>query len=238
MAERRTVHVPGSVERALDVALDKALAIQRPAVLAYLDRARARRAGATPAQLIGQLERRYRVAVVGIGAACGGVAAVQGVGTASSIAAGAAEITAFVSATALYVLAVAEIHGVPVSDPEVRRALVLAALVGEGAVTAIGAATDDGAHWAHVIGRSSSREKIMGMNGRLAHLLVTRFGARQSALLLGRALPMGIGAGIGAAGNAALARSAIRAAGRAFGPAPRIFAPRIVDVSPARPELR
>ena len=56
-------------------------------------------------------------------------------------------------------------------------------------------------HWAQVIGRTASRDKIAGINSRLAHLLVTRFGARQGALLVGRALPLGIGAGIGAAGN-------------------------------------
>ena len=40
-------------------------------------------------------------------------------------------MTAFVSATALYVLALAELHGVPVSDPEVRRVLVVSVLFGE-----------------------------------------------------------------------------------------------------------
>lgn len=234
---KRKVRLPGSVERVLDVALDRALAVQRPAVLAYLDRARAKRPDATPAQVIEQLEHRYRSAVIGIGAASGSAAAVPGVGTAASLAAGTAEITAFVSATALFVLAVAEIHGVPVSDPEVRRALVLAVLLGEGGAAAIGGSSVDGKHWAQVIGRSNSREKITGSNGRLAHLLVTRFGARQGALLFGRALPLGIGAGIGAAGNAALARSAITSARRAFGPAPREFPPRVVDVRPS-PELR
>ncbi|MGI8759843.1 MAG: hypothetical protein ACR2LF_00760 [Jatrophihabitantaceae bacterium] len=240
---KRKVRVPGSVERVLDVALDKALAIQRPAVLSYLDRVRAKRPDASPAQVIGQLEHRYRTAVIGIGAASGGAAAVPGVGTAGSLAAGAAEITAFVSATAMYVLAVAEIHGVPVSDPEVRRALVLAVLVGEGGAAAVAGASVEGAsvegaHWAQVIGRSNSHDKISGVNGRLAHLLVTRFGARQGALLFGRALPLGIGAGIGAAGNAALARSAISAGRRAFGPPPRRFSPRVVDVGPPPRELR
>jgi hypothetical protein len=60
--------------------------------------------------------------------------------------------------------------------------------------------------------------------------MLTRFGSRQGALLLGRALPLGIGAGIGAAGNAALARLSIRASRRIFGPPPSTFGPRIVDV--------
>jgi hypothetical protein len=229
----KPVRVPKSVEHALDAALDRALAIQRPVVLAYLDRVRAKRPDATAAQIIEQLERRYLAAVVGIGTASGAAAAIPGVGTGTAIATGAAEIAGFVSATAMFVLAVAEVHGVPVSDPEVRRALVLAVLLGEGAAAALEGAAGHAPHWAQVIGRTTSRDKVAGINGRLAHLLVTRFGARQGALLVGRALPLGIGAGIGAAGNAALARTAITSARRAFGPAPATMAPRVIDVAPA-----
>jgi hypothetical protein len=50
--------------------------------------------------------------------------------------------------------------------------------------------------------------------------------------LIGRAVPLGIGAGIGAVGNAVLARSAIAAAREAFGPAPTRFPPRVIDVHP------
>ncbi|MCU1657586.1 MAG: hypothetical protein JWO57_2242 [Pseudonocardiales bacterium] len=231
---KRPVRVPAGVERALDVALDKALAIQRPAVLAYLERVRAKRPAATPAKVIEQLERRYLTAVIGIGGASGAAAAIPGVGTGAAIASGVAEITAFVSATAMYVLAVAEVHGVPVSDPEIRRALVLAVLLGEGATVAIEGVGAEAPHWAQVIGRTTSRDRVAGINSRLGHLLVTRFGARQGALLLGRALPLGIGAGIGAAGNAALARTAIASARRAFGPAPKTFGPRVIDVPPRR----
>jgi hypothetical protein len=232
----KPVRVPKSVENALDTALDKALSIQRPVVLAYLDRVRSKRPGASPAAIIEQLERRYFAAAVGIGGASGAAAAIPGVGTGTAIATGAAEVAGFVSATAMFVLAVAEVHGVPVSDPEVRRALVLAVLLGEGAAVALEGAAGPGHHWAQVISRTTSRDKIAGVNSRLAHLLLTRFGARQGALLVGRALPLGIGAGIGAAGNAALARTAITAARRAFGPAPAVLAPRVIDMAPTARE--
>jgi hypothetical protein len=229
---KRKVPIPSSIERVLDAALDKALVVQRPVVQAYLDRVRARQPHASPAMVVRQLERRYTAAAVGIGAASGGAAAVPGVGTTASVAAGAAEITAFVSATAMYVLALAELHGVPVSNPDVRRALVLGVLVGGEGAAAIEAVDGAGRHWAQVINRPDAKGKIAGINSRLAHLLLTRFGARQGALLVGRALPLGIGAGIGAAGNAALARAAITAARRAFGPAPESFPGRVVDVKP------
>lgn len=233
---QRRIPVPPAAERALDTALDHALAVQRPVVLNYLDRARRRRPDLTPAQVVTQLERRYLAAVIGIGGASGAAAAVPGVGTAAAVASGAAEITAFVSASAMFVLALAELHGLPVSDPELRRALVVSVLVGEGGVAALEGAARGEAHWAHVIARSTPRDKITGINTHLSRLLLRRVGARQGALLFGRALPLGIGAAIGAGGNAALARTAISVARKAFGPPPEQFPPRVIDVeAPRRP---
>jgi hypothetical protein len=222
--------VPSRVERMLDVALDKALAVQRPAIQAYLGRVRRRHPDVTPAELVKQLEHRYLAAVMGIGGASGAAAAVPGAGTAATLASGAAEVTAFVSATAMYVLALAELHGIPVSDPEVRRALVVSVLVGEAGITALeGGAKVAEKHWAHVLARATPRDKINVLNSYLARRFVRRLGTRQGALLLGRALPLGIGAAVGAGGNAALARGAIASARKAFGPAPRRFPPRVVD---------
>jgi hypothetical protein len=156
------------------------------------------------------------------------------VGTGASVASGVAEIAAFVSATATFVLAVAEVHGVPSDDPQVRRALVLTILLGDIGAAALAGSEVEAKHWAHVLGRSSSKDAVQGINSRLGRLLVTRFGARQGALMLGRALPFGVGAGVGAVGNLALGRAAVRAARRAFGAPPRGFAPRVIDIGPAR----
>lgn len=234
------VTVPRAVtwrmDRALDAALDKALLIQRPAVLTYLERVRSRNPTMTPAQLVRLLERRYLAAVTGIGGASGAAAALPGAGTGTALASGAAEVTGFVSATAMYVLALAELHSLPVSDPEVRRTLVVAVLVGGSAETILDETERGASHWAQVLARRASsgkaRDKPRGLDDRLTRLLLTRFGTRQGALLLGRALPLGIGAGIGAAGNAALARSAISTAREAFGPPPHQFPPRVIDVEP------
>jgi hypothetical protein len=233
---RRRLPVPGSVERALDTALDKVLAVERPAVLAYVSRVRRKHPLASPAEVIEQLERRYVGAVVGVGAASGGAAALPGTGTAASVASGAAEIAAFVSATGLFVLALAEVHGLPVTDPQLRRALVLTVLLGDLGAAAVAGAELEPKDWAQVLGRSTSKDKIRGINSRLGHLLVTRFGARQGALLAGRALPFGIGAGVGAVGNAALARRAITASRRVFGPPPDRFPDRVLDADPATSE--
>jgi hypothetical protein len=221
--------MPGGVEQALDSALDAALRIQRPVVLAYLARVRERNPSASPAEVVSKLERQYLSAVVGLGGASGAAAAVPGVGTGTALATGAAEIAAFVSATAMFVLSVAEVHGIPVNDPQLRRALVLTVLLGEVGEAAVEGEVLQAPHWAQVLGRSASRERIAGVNARLARVAMTRFGRRQGALLFGRALPLGIGAGIGAIGNAALARGTIAAARRAFGPPPRRFPSRVID---------
>lgn len=230
MSKASGTPVPASVERMLDRALDRALSIQRPVVLAYLDRVRIRDPHATPAQVIARLERRYRMAVIGTGAASGGVAAVPGAGTTASFATGAAEIAAFLSTTAMYVLAVAEVHSVPTGDPQVRRALVLTVLLGDLGEAALAGAEIEPRHWAQALGKTTSKDTIRAVNGRLAHIFATRFGARQGAMLAGRALPFGVGAGIGAVGNAALSRHVVGSARRAFGTPPDRFPPAIVEV--------
>ncbi len=235
MAKRRflpQIPLPSRIEHTLDSALDKALAVQRPAVISYLNRARENSPRMTPAELENQLAKRYRQAVMGIGGASGAAAALPGAGTAASLASGAAEITAFVSASAMYVLALAELHDLPVNDPQTRRALVLSVLVGEGGAAIVAGASGSDVHWARVLGRSTSKEQIAGINGRLGRMLLTRFGTRQGALLFGRALPLGVGAGVGAFGNAALAKGIVKNARKAFGPPPKQFPARVVDVEP------
>jgi hypothetical protein len=90
----------------------------------------------------------------------------------------------------------------------------------------------DAKHWGQVLGMSSSRDTVREINAQLGRHLVGRFGARQGALMVGRALPLGVGAGIGAVGNLALGRSAIGAARRVFGPPPQRFAGPVWDATP------
>jgi hypothetical protein len=222
--------VPRSVERALDTALDRALSIQQPVVVAYLNRTRRRRPDASPAELVTMLERRYLAAVVSAGAASGGAAALPGAGTAASLAGGAAEIAAFVSTTAMFVLALAEVYDIPTDDPQVRRALVLTVMLGELGEAALAGGEIEGKHWARVLGKSASKDTTKTLNARITHLLIARFGAKQGVLAAGRALPFGIGAGVGAAGNAALGRAVVGSARRAFGPPPIRFPARVIDV--------
>lgn len=60
----------------------------------------------------------------------------------------------------------------------------------------------------------TTRGSVLGKN------FITKYGTKQGVIVLGRVAPFGIGAVIGGGANAALAALAVRAARRAFGPAP------------------
>ena len=169
------------------------------------------------------LERRYLGAVVGTGAASGGAAAMPWHRHGASVATGAAEIAAFVSTTAMYVLALAEVYDVSTDDPQMRRALVLTVLLGELGEAALAGGQIQGKHWARVLGKSSNKDTAKVLDSQVTRLFIARFGARQGALSPAGRCPFGIGAAFGAVGNAALGRSVIGSARRAFGPPPGRF---------------
>ncbi len=230
MGKRRAVALPAFVEDVLDATLDKALRLQRPVITTYLDRIRVRHRAVEPAQFIRLLERRYLAAVAAVGAASGGAAAMPGAGTTASLASAALEISAFTEATALFALAMAEVHGLRLEDDEMRRAIVLAILLGDSGVEiAEIAAAGAGARWGQVMAHRAPEDTIHRVNHALTTHFLARYGSRQGALALGRALPLGVGAGIGLVGNVALGRAAVSAARRMFGPPPAKLPPRIVD---------
>lgn len=198
--------------------LDGALTIQRPAVEAHVERLKRRLPDAPPERLVAELEKQYLAAVGTLGAAAGGAAAVPGIGSTTALAFSVAEIGSFVDATVLFTLAVAEVHGVEVRDLARRRALVLAVLLGNsGSAIVEKAAGRTGAHWGKLLVQGMPMDKIVMVNRLLGRNFITKYSSKQGVLVLGRVLPMGIGAAIGASGNAALGYASVRAARRAFG---------------------
>lgn len=217
--------VIGSV---LSVALDKAVDVHQPVIDAYLRRARQRRPEATPAELITSLERQYLAAVTALGGAGGAVAAMPGPWSPGAFALNIAEVSAFLDASACFVLAVAEVHGVRVDDLNRRRTLLVAILLGNSGATFVQEAAGRTApHWGRMIVKGIPMSAIRNANKVLGRNFVTKFGTKQGVLVLGRSVPFGLGALIGSAGNAALGRTTIAAARTAFGPAPA-----------ARPEMQ
>ncbi|HEY4005796.1 MAG TPA: hypothetical protein VGM60_11510 [Pseudonocardia sp.] len=204
----------------LKSAVERALRVQQPLVNSYIAKVRHKKPGATPGEVLAALEKQYLVAVGGTGAAAGGAALIPGIGTAASLATGAAEVVAVLDASVLYALAAAEVHGLRMEEVERRRALVLAVVLGEGGTQLMQRAVGGSKHWGRQLADALPLPKLGPINQTLVRMFVKRFVARQGALMFGRALPFGAGAVIGAVGNVTIGRSVINSTHRAFGPPP------------------
>lgn len=219
----------GSPEHPLTIrALDRVLAIQRPAVLAHLRSIRLRHPHATPAEIVRILERRYLAAVTTGGAAVGATAVVPGIGTGVTLALSGVETVAFLEATTLFAQSVAEVHGIPVADPDRARALVLTLMLGKEGVDlvaqlagqAAGRGPNRSTYWGELVTKTLPRAAVGPMVDRLKSAFIRQFAARGGASWIGKALPFGIGAAVGGAGNNILGRRVLTGSRRAFGMPP------------------
>lgn len=214
---------PGAAAQVLSRVLERGSRAQRPAVRAYLDRLRRIDPGASPADIAAKLERHYLRAVTATGAAVGSAAAFPGIGTLGALSSVAGETVVFLEATAVFVLAIAELHNIPAQHREQRRALVLAVLVGEDGKRAvadlIGPGRTSGA-WLTEGTVSLPLPAVAELNRRLLRYFVRRYTLRRGALAFGKLLPVGIGATVGAGGNRMMGKKIVGNAQRAFGTPP------------------
>lgn len=212
----------GMPARVLSQVLEASTRVQAPAVKAYVARLRRTNPNATPADIVTKLETRYLAAVMASGAAVGSAAAFPGIGTLAALSAVAGETLVFLEATALFVLAVAEVHGIPVDQRDRRRALVLSVLVGEdskGAITEfIGPSRTSGAWLAET--ELLPLPVVSQLNSKLMQYFVKKYTIKRTAMVFGKMLPVGIGAAVGGGGNRLMGRKIINNARQAFGPAP------------------
>ncbi|MBY0441159.1 MAG: hypothetical protein K2Q25_03315 [Mycobacteriaceae bacterium] len=192
-----------------------------PAATAYVARLRRINPGATPAEIVTKLEKRYLTAVTIAGLGVGLTATLPGIGTLTALAAAVGETVLFLEATALLVLALASVYGIPVEQgPQRQRALVLSVLVGEGSKAAV----------AELLGPARTRGgwvadgmatlpllTVAQLNWRMLTYIAKRYTLRRSALLFGKLLPMGIGAVIGAIGNRIAGKKIVSNSRAAFG---------------------
>lgn len=214
--------VGDQARKTLTVALDKGIAVQQPTVEKYIARAKQRNPTATPSEVIASLERQYLSAVIAFGCASGASAAAPAVGTGAGLIVNITEVGAFIDASALFCMAVSEVHGVQIHDLERRRTLLMGVLMGNGGSRIVEkVAGRTGTHWAKSVVKALPMARIDAMNKVLGPRFITKYGTKQGVLVLGRDLPLGIGAAIGAGGNAALGRMTVSGARRAFGPAPQ-----------------
>ena len=212
--------------------LDRLLAIQRPVVVRHVRTLRRRHKKATPEKLIRILEREYLTAVTTGGAAVGASAVIPGVGWGVSLALSGVETAGFLEASALFAQSVTEVHGIAITDPDRARALVMAMMMGapgaslvrQFAGEALGTAPARSAFWGELVTQKLPKAAISGLTDSVRKSFVRRFAASQTATVIGRAVPFGIGAVVGGTGNHLLGRKVVMSARDAFGPAPQFFA--------------
>lgn len=231
----------GSAEHPLTVrALDRVLAVQRPVVLAHLRGIRVRHPDAATVEIVRMLERRYLAAVTTGGATVGATAVVPGIGTGMTLALSGVETLGFLEATTLFAQSVAEVHGMPIENPDRARALVLTLLLGQEGIDlvtqlagqAAGRGPSRDAYWGELVTKTIPRVAVGPLVDRLKTSFVRRFAARGGASWLGKALPFGVGAAVGGTGNHILGRRVITTSRRAFGMPPLLLPP---DLEP-RPD--
>jgi hypothetical protein len=220
---QREVGLPAVLLRGLE----KAISMQRSPAAGYVARLRRARPNATPAEIVAVLEKRYLTAVTGTGAAVGSAAAAPGIGTGVALALSGGETAVFLEATALFALAVAEVHGIRVADVERGRTLVLAVVLGDsGAMLVEKMAGRTGQHWAELLPDAIPMSSITAINKTLGRWFLRNYSRKQGMMALGRLAPFGIGAAIGAAGNRAFGRTVVNTSRRVFGPPPTNFGER------------
>ncbi|WP_350349537.1 hypothetical protein ABIQ69_06390 [Agromyces sp. G08B096] len=208
--------------------IDAVLAIQRPVVVAHLRGIRGRHPDAPPDRLVRILEQRYLAAVTTGGAAVGATAVIPGIGTGVTLALSGVETAGFLEATALFAQSVAEVHGIPVENPERARALVMTLMLGrEGsdlvrqfAAQASGTGIARNAYWGELITNTLPKAMMGTVVDRLRHVFLKQFAVRGGAGWIGKALPFGVGAAVGGIGNHVLGRRVLAQSRLAFGHAP------------------
>ena len=210
---------------------DRLLSVHRPVVLAHLRSIRRHNPGASPEDVVRILEKRYVTAVTAGGAATGAAAVIPGVGTIAALGISGAETVGFLEASALFAQSVAEVHGLSTAEPERSSTLVMALMLGPAGANLVqqfaGEVTGTGkprsAYWGELVTKRLPSTMLKTLTDRVRKSFVRRFAARQSANIVFRVVPFGIGAVVGGAGNRIAGKRVVSAPREAFGPTPAGF---------------
>lgn len=143
-------------------------------------------------------------------------AGVRAAGTAVPMVAGLSgtdpgEPVASLRRTMVYLLALAELHGVDLADTDRRKTLVAAVLLGdEGATLASDALSGPGGRWARGLAASAPVARLAGGNALVA-------------TLVHKIVDGGVAVALASGGEAVRARAVVAQAARAFGRPPERF---------------
>lgn len=200
--------------------LSKALESQQPVAKANVARLRRVHPDKSPAELIAYLNKWYIGSVSATGAGAGAAAVVPNGWV--QIPAALADLLAYLEASVLYVLSVAEIHRLDLEDVERRKLLVTAVLLGNSAATTaleplIGRTAP---YWGKKVVQAIPMAVIDSANKIVGPRFITKWGVKQGVLVLAKQVPLMIGAAIGGGGNGLFGWFVIKSARKILGPPP------------------
>lgn len=199
----------------------KVLESQLPIAVNTVSRLRRVHPDKSPKELVGIVDKSYMGLVTGSGASAGLASVVPNGPVQGPVA--VVDLAAFLEASVMYVLTVSEIYGVDIEDFERRRFLVMTALLGNSGTTTVTQALGKKTvpYWSHKIINAILMKAINQANKVLGPRFITKYGAKQGVLVLGKQLPLALGAVVGAGGNATFGYFVTRSTKRLLGTAPQ-----------------
>lgn len=223
----KAVDSKGRPKPAFQRAVLAVMRAQRPLVIANLRRLTKKHLHDSPGELAERMSRRYIAALATTGATAGGVGAVPGIGTATSLGASFGAALGFLELTALYAQSIAELAGLHTKTDQQAQALVMTIMLGEeGRELLQQAATSQPGSRFGTLGPSAwLASGLTGLTERAFSALANRFMRTlvrgEAVRFLGRMVPFGIGAGIGGVANRNLARQVVIQTQETFGQLPQ-----------------
>lgn len=170
--------------------LNQAIDAQLPLARKSIARARRRSPEATPAQVIRDLEWKYIRALARRGAVTGAFAATPDLG-AGSVSAG--EALSSLQLNTLFVVSIAEVHGVDDADERLRTIVRGVVLEGIGSATIPRIAARTGPHWGRQVVAKVSVARLHQLNGVMGENFFTKYGSKEGIVVLGPVVPLGFG---------------------------------------------
>lgn len=195
---------------------DKALEVQYPLAIKNVERLRRVHPNKSPKELLAYLDKHYLRAVAITGFATGTAAAVPNGVVQTPLA------LANLEASVFYALCAMEIYGVSIEDHERRQLIVTIVLVGDSAATKALRSLNKRTvpYLSKKCINAIPMSTIKRCNKVLGPRFITKYGAKQGVLVLGKQVPLFLGAGIGIIGNTLFGHFTIALVKKVFGDTP------------------
>ncbi|WP_143054056.1 hypothetical protein [Arthrobacter sp. yr096] len=212
-----------AIDPALIAKINSILMGQTSLAAAHVRKMRAKNPKLTPAAALKKLDRQLMATATAAGAASGAAGAAPEVGKAVSTAITLGGPAVSLPAAVFYILAVAEVHQIPLGDIEHRRTLVLSVVLEQGADSAIPKfAKRTGLHWTRKTLDAIPGSALKPFNNLIHPKFITKTGPT-GTIVLNIVLPYALGAIVGASYSFATTSAVVGATKLAFGPPKAAF---------------